>query len=655
MRVRGGDDAGVFAVLYAVLVVTLAVVVGLVVDLGMMRHDRRTERLAADAAAAAGGLTLSPLAGRASARAACIAAWTYAIDNLPDADPGATSPCGAVPDPAPAGCPAADGRFSATSGAWRITITWPVVNTSVLMTRPNVRPAAAGLTQPVIPSDDVDGVDPCLRIGVTIARQRDFAFATAGGFGSGVTENSSVALNTPDGGEGQEVPLVVLDRSACNVITTGGDGAVARVRNAGSTPGRIAVDSDASGGSGSDDCNTGGRRVAAVNGNGAKIVAWNGDSGLRGVIWGNVRAFQYPGDIGLGRVANRVDICKNSTDPQLAEGICPHPIKRAKPVRRNFVDWTFNCRGSYTDPVRSNPSDPCMTGGGAHIDDLRARYRAMTAATAAAAGLTVLPPPVGTVDPLGFVWTAGDRADWCGDADLALRDQVFYSVPAGSYYIDCDVFQARHGFVQFEGGTLVFRGSLDVSAGCLLLNTGATAATAGSTCATTSEPAVLAPMTVYVQHGFVRRQNASWIAPQVMLYQQHDENGLTGADAVGACYSGPSASDCFVSLGNGTSSTVLWTAPKSGNFARLALWSEAPGGNSSSTQFSMGAQTNAGFIGTFFAPNAPVTFSGQPAYFASDAQFVVWRLVISGGALLELTPNPLTTVLVPSAGVRLIR
>lgn len=656
---RSRGEEGVYSVLYVMLVVTLAVVVGLVADIGALRQDRRVERLAADSAAVAGGLALAPLAGNPAAATACAEAWAYAKANLPGADLSVPAPCGSVP----ATCPATQGSYQAVSGPWTVTITWPIPNTSSLMTKPGVRPARDSLTQTVIPSGDVDGVDPCLRIGVTVSRKRDFAFASAGGFGSGQTSNTSVALSVPDGGGGQEVPLVVLDTAACNVITTGGNGAIVRVKNNGDTPGRIAIDSEASGGTGDADCTTGGRKVEAINGDGASILAYNGASGIEGVIWNHYKAFLYPGAPGLGRTADPADICKTGPTPpvpQSSSGICPQPIKRTKPVGRDFVDHAYHCLPlGYTDPVRNNPSEPCSaaTPGGTprpdHIGQLRSSHRDRVATSSAdiaalqAAGYTVLPDPA---------WTKPQRDDWCADTDNTglRRNQTFYSLPdAAKWYIDCATFEVNN-LTQFPGGTseraVVFRGSVEATAGCLLLNTTATDRTsADSLCATTSDITAAAPMLMYVQKGRVRRQNADLIALQVMLYQEQEGNRLSGISAVPPCNAG----ECVVDLGNGSGATVLWTAPRSGDFAKLALWSE--GIESTSNPFRMGAKTNAGFIGTFFAPNAQVTFAGQPGYFASDAQFVAWRVTISGGALLELTPNPYLTNLVDSAGVRLIR
>lgn len=654
-RPQRGDDTGAFAVVYGMLVVTIALVAGLVVDIGAMREDRRAEKLATDAASSAGALKLAPLAGVINARLACEDAWAYAVRNLPGASTTAPSPCASFPVSAPNPCPTADTTYGASTGGWQIDITWPVVDTSTLMTRPNVRPRAPGLTQTVVPSADVDGVDPCMRLAVSIGRTTRFGLAAAAGFTDGPTANSSVALSSLDGGEGQEVPLVVLDTTGCNVLTTGGANAVARVRNAGATPGRIAVDSDGSGGSGSNSCSTGSRKIEAINGAssadrlGASILAYNGSDGLSGILWNYYPAFTNNG----GVTALPADLCPSGAVPNTSSGICPRPIRRSERVGRKFVDWAYHCRASYSDPMRSNPSPTCPYASSSparpdYIEALRTSYRNLTATTAPAAGFTVLPDPA---------WTNPQRNDWCTDTDNTdvVRNRTWYNLPApgtAGWYVNCPTFTVNN-MTQFPAAgarTVVFRGNVDASGGCLLLNTTATDLASGTAlCNTTAEVTATAPLIVYQQTGKFSRQNSSLIAPQVMLYQEQSGNTLSGADAVNACGDG----DCVVDLGNGTGRTILWTAPRSGNFAKLALWSE--GRDSSSQPFRMGAQTSAGFIGTFFAPNAQITFAGQPSYFASDAQFVAWRVEISGGALLELTPNPILTNLVQSAGVRLIR
>ena len=79
------DERGAFLVLWALLIVAMLVMVGIVVDLGSYREERRDNRRAADAAAAAGAIDLgSTVVARV---AACEKAWTYAWRNLGETPP----------------------------------------------------------------------------------------------------------------------------------------------------------------------------------------------------------------------------------------------------------------------------------------------------------------------------------------------------------------------------------------------------------------------------------------------------------------------------------------------------------------------------------------------------------------------------------------
>ena len=83
----------------------------------------------------------------------------------------------------------------------------------------------------------------------------------------------------------------------------------------------------------------------------------------------------------------------------------------------------------------------------------------------------------------------------------------------------------------------------------------------------------------------------------------------------------------------GGSGSLTWTAPTSGRFEDLALWSD-----STSTQDWSG-QAALDLRGVFFMPRATASYSGSGHQIQTDAQWVAWRLEVSGGAVLRIAPS----------------
>ena len=98
-------------------------------------------------------------------------------------------------------------------------------------------------------------------------------------------------------------------------------------------------------------------------------------------------------------------------------------------------------------------------------------------------------------------------------------------------------------------------------------------------------------------------------------------------------------------------SPPVWSAPTEGPFAGLAVWSEL-----SSNKFQINGGASMQLEGTFFTPEAaPFTISGGAPVVPQQAQFVSYRLSVSGGASLPLSPNPANAVTLPADAPLLIR
>lgn len=615
------DDRGAFAILYAIVVVVVVMTVAVVVDLSSMREDRRAEKLAADAAATAGAIKLNALAGTANPNAACLEAWAYLKLNLSGASTAtADCPTGKFPTSIST-CPDAAATESAPAGPWEVTITWPVLDSDPLMTTPSIS-GSTTYTQPI--DGEVDGSDPCGRLGVSVSRDRDFAFATIGGFLDATTTNSSVARADVRGNISLEMPLVVLDQTGCQALYANGVGSLIEVANNGLTPGRMAMDSDGSDGGPSPGCSNNQQYVAMRNGNGATIRALNGSDGAQASIL--TVASPYT------KSANTADLCAANADPALSTGICPRPTTFMR-ITRKYWDWEYHCSANTLPPL----SAPCPWGTPDYIQQLRDQYN-RTVFTRAYA------------DANAATWRV------ISGGGCTVTDPATFDASVNTF-VDCPTFRVRATTV-FQGGTVVFSGNVAVEGGasalgCLRFNY-RVPATGDAPCVT-SAGAIAASTAntetrVYLQNGDLTRSNLDFVAPQTFIYQE----ASTASPYL--------ASTRFrqMDFGAGSSGSILITAPTTGDFTDLAIWTENFAGRSdvanTNTVNGFRASTDLVLEGIFFFPNGRVKMTGQPNYFgAARSQFVSWSLEVFGGAQLRLIPDKDRTLLIPVGGVRLIR
>lgn len=168
----------------------------------------------------------------------------------------------------------------------------------------------------------------------------------------------------------------------------------------------------------------------------------------------------------------------------------------------------------------------------------------------------------GTGAPAGFTTypsaaLPGTCATAPGDPPVTLTGDVF---------VNCPTFKVANT-VTFQGGDVVFAGAVDVQGGTLWIN------------GPDDTPA--SDHIVYVRSGDITKDaQASVHPPRVLVYLA---NGT-------------------IQFGSG-SGQVLWTAPYSGNYDKLALWAESPSDDS------IGGQAALSLDGVFFTPNATMTFT----------------------------------------------
>lgn len=572
------SDQGASLVMLSFMMLFLIGIAALAVDLAAMRTDIRAAQLAADAAATAGAIHIDPVAG-SDAQDGCQTAWEYLLLNIEDEGPPTSVPnCATFAG----NCPATARTETGTAGPYTFEITHPV---------PDAHPMMAGQAIDV----DIDGVS-CQRLGVAVERTRDFFFAPVMGFVSGTPRADSVARIAVRPGEGELVPLLVLEPIACNALTVSGGGAATAYVTVASfmdVPGIIAVDSDGSKTSNPNRC---GNNRYTINGNDnqrnwIRALAVPPPDTVPSVILsyalsgapGAVAASAYdPNDI-----APTGGVIANGDPPQTWFRLYPVPSPTTRRITRAPIDWRYNCQPSYPDYLGIVPVDGCPSGNSSHIVALNGAYG-------------------GSGNPSGFFqrWTNSYPCTVSGTLTVS-----------GNWWVDCPSGFVVQGFdtVQFQDGDVVFDGGVQVkTSGTLHVN-----------------PSPSNDHIVYIRGGNLEKEaNSTLRLEQTFVYME---------------------SPGRVDLSGGAGGLV-WTAPLAGNFEDLALWGE------SNAVFSIGGQSGNTLEGTFFTPFAdPFRLTGQGGQLQTAAQFLTRRLDISGQGQVFMTPDPDRSTRIPIRGVLLIR
>jgi hypothetical protein len=266
--------------------------------------------------------------------------------------------------------------------------------------------------------------------------------------------------------------------------------------------------------------------------------------------------------------------------------LAPSPEPMAERITRAPVDHRYNCKPSY--PAAFDIAG-CTQPPNPSMDALRAAYG-------------------GPGMPAGFQsWTASGRPCNVGGIEI---------VPPGNWYVDCDF--SVNGTAVFTGGDVVFAGNVSTaSSGLLAIN----ALHPGLFPAAT-------PAVVFFQSGDLSKSGQSSIhfLNSLVYFSSTSENNFTG--------------------GTGA---IRWTAPLTGPFEDLALWSDSP----ASHKFSGSATLE--LEGLYFVPHGEVDYRGNGYQNQVAAQFISNTLSIGGNGRLVLSPDLDRSVLLPAAGVTLIR
>lgn len=581
------DDRGVSLIVVAGAMLLVLGAAAVAIDLASLRLDIRADRLATDAASVAGASAIEPFSG-SNAEEGCQMAWDYVLVNLEDEGAPTAPNCATF---ASACSPGVARMTTGYAPPYTIELVHPVPDDHPMMGSQDL-------------NEIIDGV-PCQRFGVRIQRARDLTFAATIGFDTATTDVSSVGRIRPDVGEGDVVPLVILEPYDCNALTADGQGKVT-VTHFEDSPGVIVVDSDGSG-----DCGPSKPYIIDVKANGnrrwIRALPVPGLDGAQSAIL----AYALSGQPGTqpSRTYNPADLT-TALDPSVVDPadppesyfqLYPKPTFRSQRVTRQVIDHRYNCKATYPDYL-GVPIAGCSDTAATYIDDHLSLYGG----------------PAGTTPPGSFTrWTTIDA-----DGDCQVGAAESYDVTS-DVWVDCpDTLEINGGTVRFLEVNAVFDGGLELkSDGVFEMNPSTTTDHWAFFRGDPGPPADPSNITKVAQ--------ASITFARTFVYLEYG----------------------FIDLVGGAGGLV-WTAPVDGTyrFEDLALWSE------SSSPHELGGQSGNTLTGTFFTPYAdPFILKGQAGQLQTEAQFFTRKLAVDGFTEVRMEPDPSTSTLVPIRGVSLIR
>ena len=635
MMRRRGDERGTVLVVTAAASVVMILMVALVVDLGQIRVDKRMNKGVTDMAARAGiaRLQFGPWSGVCKARNFLL---TNA-DGFSSFDPGSetwsngaaqvivTNPCPAVanaPDvtQCAAGTPSTWAKLQATAGGGRFTVE---IQSGYV------------LPDPRFPSDadrgDPGSVCDNLAVILTEVTSPNFAQVTNGG-STAVGVRSVGRLNATETLD-FVAALQLLERTNCDVLQVGGANTRVIAQPYGPYPGTIQIDSDGSGACAKPILNSqatsGGPAVLACSTNSTNPDCRPG-TGTRPSRIGvyaanfnkppNIIATAYPSTYGDTAAVGSPRTSRKYTDQR---------------YRQNVADLDSNAKSVLTGNGGLPPGCTLVllntcTGNGV-------TWLVLGALDCGTLGVFFAVPGRTSAQNIWF------NCDLTVNSALTLTAANAYIVIRGSLTVTStfSILDPRKVYVggQSTGNKI----GLDVSGGTLNMNAAGNASCAARTGAGYANRFVVGNGTFKVGSGGTARicQTFTYLA------SGYDKVPATNGTAPCACstWNAPG----LVNIGSG--STVDWSAPNeitdrlpgaeelatTSPFEDLALWTEA-GGNSHS--LSGGASTR--MAGVFFMPNAN-SFSlagGGSLPIDLSAQFVATSLKVTGGATVNLVPNP---------------
>jgi hypothetical protein len=648
-RLRRRAEGGIVLPLTALVIVAVTLLVALVVDIGQLRTDRRTNKSVADVAARAGiaRLPYGPWSGVCTAR-------RYLLDNakgFTSFDPGsetwsnaavpptvfATTRCPAnplTPDATPCrpNDPTSWARLQATAGGGRFSVE---IQSGYAM--PDAR----------FPEDTgrLDGGAPeegsCDNLAVIITQRRPHLFAGVGGFPSGTSRVRSVGRKNAEETLDFVAALQLLEQHKCGVLQTGGANTRVIAQPFREYPGTIQIDSADDTGS----CPQPILNAQATSG-GPSVVACSANSTNRdcqpGVGNRPARIGIYA--INLAKPAAEITTPFPSTYGDTAA--VPSPRTSRKYADRRYRQNVLNLEAEVKGMLTGNSGRPP----GCAIVLLNA---------CTANGVTWLVLQQTDCNTLSAFFLVPGRTSapniWF-NCDLDVTTPLTLSA-ANSTIVVTGQLKVGSAFtvtdprkVYVGGQSSGARIGLDVggSTSVLAINPGSTATCSARTGSGHANRLVVADGSMKVGSGATVRLCQTFVDLASGFDKVPAVDGNTPCQTSAcATYTGT------ISVSSGA--FVDWSAPNeisgrlpdaselatTNKFEDLALWTES-GGNGNS----MAGSSSTSMAGSFFMPNADAfNLAGGgslPVYLS--AQFIATSMKVTGGATVNLVPNPLDSI-----------
>ena len=415
----------------------------------------------------------------------------------------------------------------------------------------------------------------CRRMTVELTSAQTTAFGGITGNDETSVTRTATVLGRPV--TTADVPaLWLLDPTGCTSLSVTGGSQLTAGRTASS--GSAAVPGLIAVDSDGSDCSSNQVTISA-SGAGSKLEAVP----VTGDTPGQVTLFAQP----PGSTSCSPPAC-DSADV-LAGRLSPSPTNQTARATRAPVDWRFNCRSDYPD-YYSVPVEDCPTEAPPYLDNLRTALGS-------------------SGQPAGFQrWRATQSCNPSGTITVT-----------GNWWVDCPNGLAigNGTTVTFAGGNVVMDKALSMTGGALNFNTANPTANLSDSCL---PPLVTTPCTTSSSAG------AAWI------YQRSGEWKVTGG-VLQVKRAAVFMADGYIQVAGGAPPT--WLAPTEGPFSGLAYWSEL-----ASNKFSMAGGAGVMLSGVFFTPNAaPFSLTGGGTWGQQSAQFISYRLAVSGGGTATLVPD----------------
>jgi hypothetical protein len=267
--------------------------------------------------------------------------------------------------------------------------------------------------------------------------------------------------------------------------------------------------------------------------------------------------------------------------------LVPQPQGSTERATRAPVDWRFNCKSSYPS-YHGLAISGCTEGTPKYLDNLRT-----------------------------VIGTTGNSAGFQKWSSTYSCNPSGTVTANGNWWIDCNGgLSIGNGTTLTINGNIVMDKGLSMTGGAFNVNTGNSTANLPSSC--------LAPTTFTSCVGessanaaFMYMRDGSWDITGGTL----DFDRVTVIQENG-----------YVKI---SSATPNWTAPLEGPFSQLALWSEK-----SSNKYSISGGAGVSLEGIFFTPEAdPLSLAGSGDWGQLKAQFISYRVAVSGGGVLTMTPT----------------